>query len=103
MKSRNWFVGVALIVVGVVALLDSLGVIAFSWAVMRHLWPMLLVLVGIAVLPLKDWLKTLLLLVALAAGVLLYQHEAKVIAEKRSFSGWVSRTRHNLRSWSFGD
>lgn len=76
MKSRNLFFGIILIFIGVVALLTSLEVIDFSWRVAWHLWPMLLVFIGIAVLPIKDWLKAVLLIVALAVSVVLYQNEA---------------------------
>jgi hypothetical protein len=38
----------------------------------------LFIIVGVMILPLKDWLKALLLLATLFVGVLLYQHEANV-------------------------
>ena len=76
MKSRNLFLGLLFVAIGVVALLGSLDIIDFSWRIAWKLWPMVLIFVGIAVLPLRDWLKALLLLVALAVAVLLYQNEA---------------------------
>ena len=75
MKSRNLFIGIIFLFVGVVTLLATLDVIEFSWQVAWRLWPMLLIFVGIAVLPIKDWLKAVLLLITLAAGVLLYRYE----------------------------
>lgn len=80
MKSRNWFLGLIFLAIGVVALLASFDVIDFSWRIAWRLWPLMLVFFGIVILPVKDWLKAVLLVVALAAGVLLYQYEA----EKRS-------------------
>lgn len=76
MKSRNLFLGIFLLFIGVVSLLATLDVIDFSWAIAWKLWPMLFIFVGILVLPVKDWLKAVLLLAALGVGVLLYQHEA---------------------------
>lgn len=76
MKSRNLFLGIFLLFIGVVSLLATLDVIDFSWVIALKLWPMLFIFVGILVLPVKDWLKVVLLLVALGVGVLLYQHEA---------------------------
>ena len=73
MKSRNWFMGVLFIAIGVVALLATLGVIDFSWRMAWKLWPMLLVIIGIVMLPVKDWLKTVLVVAALAVSVMLYQ------------------------------
>ncbi len=75
MKSRNWFIGIIFVAVGVLSLLASLDVIDFSWRIAWRLWPLLLIFVGIAVLPIKEWLKAVLMLVALAIGVLLYQYE----------------------------
>ena len=81
MKSRNLFIGIILLFVGVVTLLTTLDVITVSWRIIWRLWPMLLIFIGIAILPLKDWLKAVLMLVALALGVLLYHQEAKKESE----------------------
>lgn len=75
MKSRNLILGVIILFVGVVSLLVSLDVVDFSWHIAAKLWPLLFVLVGVMVLPVKEWLKALLLLATLAIGVLLYQYE----------------------------
>lgn len=77
MKSRNLFLGLIIIFVGVIALLASIGAIDFSWRVAWRLWPMMLIVAGIAVLPLKEVWKALLLLATMALSVLLYQHEAE--------------------------
>ena len=76
MKSRNLFLGIILLFVGVVALLTSLDVIDFSWYVAGKLWPLLFIIAGVLILPVKDWLKAILLLATLFVGVLLYQYEA---------------------------
>ena len=94
MKSRNIFLGIVFLAVGVVSLLASIDVIDFSWRVAWRLWPMLLIFVGIAILPLKDWLKALLMVVALAVGVWLYQGEARKEAERRH-SSWST----SVRQW----
>ena len=76
MKSRSWFLGLLFVAIGVVALLGSLDIIDFSWRIALKLWPMVFVFIGILVLPLKEWMKAVLVLVALTASVLLYQYEA---------------------------
>ena len=76
MKSRNLFLGIIILFAGVIALLAALDVIDFSWIVAWKLWPMLFIIMGIAILPVKEWLRAVLLLAALALCVLLYQHEA---------------------------
>ena len=92
MNSRTLFIGIILLFVGVVTLLTTLDVITVSWRIIWRLWPMLLIFIGIAILPLKDWLKAVLMLVALALGVLLYHQEAKKESE-RCPSGWVNSAR----------
>lgn len=77
MKSRNLFLGIIFLFIGVVTLLAILDVIDFSWYVAWRLWPMLLIFIGIAILPLRDGIKALLLIAALAIGVLLYRYEAE--------------------------
>ncbi len=89
MKSRNLFLGIIILFIGVVTLLASFDVFDFSWRVAWKLWPMLLVFIGIAVLPVQDWLKAVLLVLALALGALLYHHEAQKQQVSR-VSGWVN-------------
>ena len=95
MKSRNLFLGVLILFTGVVALLSVLDVIDFHWSIFWRLWPMLLIILGIAILPLKDYLKALILLVALAFGCLLYHVEDRHYEEKPC-SGWV----FNKKNWN---
>ena len=76
MKSRNLLLGIIILFVGVVALLDTLDVIDFSWAVAWRLWPMLFIFAGVIILPVEEWLKAVLLIVSLALSVFLYQFEA---------------------------
>ena len=75
MKNRNLFVGVVLVCVGIISLLATLDVFEFRWSIVWRLWPMILVIIGIMVLPIKDWLKTVFLLLALAVSVFLYRYE----------------------------
>ena len=75
MKNKNLLLGIILLFVGVVALLASLDVIEFRWSIVWQLWPILLIIFGIMVLPVKDWLKVIMLLASLAGGILLYRYE----------------------------
>ncbi|MBO7616551.1 MAG: hypothetical protein J6T22_05035 [Bacteroidales bacterium] len=75
MKSRNLFLGIIILFVGVVALLSALNVIDFRWIVAWRLWPMLFIFAGIAILPIKEGWRAVLLLATLAVGVLLYRYE----------------------------
>lgn len=100
MKSRNLFIGIIILFVGVVALLASLGVISFSWSVAWRLWPLLLILLGVAILPISDYFRAGLLVLVLGAGCLLYHHEAKVHPDSFCCS-WFNH--HTQNHWDWDD
>lgn len=77
MKSRNLYFGIIILFIGVIALLSSLHVINFNWHSARTLWPIILVVVGISMLPLKDYLKGILLVLTLGAACLIYHFESQ--------------------------
>ncbi len=82
MKYKNVFWGVILVVLGILFILKNLSLIYFTWGDIWSLWPVLLILWGISILPLKSGLKLLLSLVAVVIAVL-------VIAERNG--GWDNR------------
>ena len=92
MKSRNLFIGIIVLFIGVVALLASLDVISFSWHIALRLWPLLLIFLGITILPANDYLKSALLVIVLGLGCLLYHNEAK------NYPGWFARSSFNNSS-----
>ncbi|MCL2414184.1 MAG: DUF5668 domain-containing protein [Bacteroidales bacterium] len=49
--------GYVLIFLGIVFFLQNFGWLVFSWSDFWRLWPLLLVFCGIAVIPMKNWLK----------------------------------------------
>ncbi len=67
MKFSNIFWGVILIFLGVVFILQNLGLVFFDWRSLWRLWPVILVLWGISILPVKSWIRMILTLVVLAA------------------------------------
>lgn len=77
MKNKRLFWGIILLFIGVIALLASLGVFEFSWLTARKLWPILLIIIGVMILPTNDTIKAIIFLVTLAIGCLLYHYEAK--------------------------
>ena len=77
MKSKNLFIGLLIVFIGVVALLASLNVFEFHWSILWRLWPMVLILLGIAILPINDYIKALILVLTLGLGCLLYHFENK--------------------------
>lgn len=99
MKSRNLFVGILILFAGVVALLSTLHVFDFHWSIAWTLWPMILIICGIAMLPLNEYLKSAILVVALGVSCLLYH------VENRGYEGNpVTRfiNRH-VSNWDWDD
>ena len=84
MKSRNLFIGIIILFIGVIALLAAFNVFDFSWTILWRLWPMMLILIGVMILPVKDWLKAILLVLTLCGSVLLYRYEAS-----QSWFNWL--------------
>lgn len=60
MSYRKIFWGVLLVIIGILFILKNTGVILFSWHTIWHLWPVLLILWGISLIPIKDWIKLVL-------------------------------------------
>jgi hypothetical protein len=60
MSYRKIFWGLLLVMIGVLFILKNTGVLFFSWFTIWHLWPVILILWGISIIPVKDWIKLLL-------------------------------------------
>ena len=60
MSYRKIFWGLLLVIIGVLFILKNTGVLFFSWHTMWHLWPVILILWGISLIPIKDWIKLVL-------------------------------------------
>ena len=94
MKSRNLFLGLLVILIGVVALLSALGVITFHWCLVWRLWPLGFIFLGVALLPTNKTIKAALLLLTFAIGCVLYHVENKHYDERPCCRFW-----HNLTVW----
>jgi hypothetical protein len=57
MKYRHVFWAFILIGIGVLFMLNNFGVIEFGMRAFWNLWPLILVLWGISILPVKEWIK----------------------------------------------
>ncbi len=70
MKAKNIIWGLVLVLIGVLFILKNLDIIYFSWHSIWRLWPLILVLVGVTILPVKDAVKVGLTLVVFIIGAL---------------------------------
>jgi len=71
MKYRYLFWGIILISIGLLFILNNLGIISFSWQAIWSLWPLILIFWGISILPIKGSIKVIIL-VAVVLGTLLF-------------------------------
>lgn len=70
MKYRYLFWGIILISIGLLFVLNNLGIIYFSWQAVWSLWPLILIFWGISILPVKANIKTIILLVSVVGTFL---------------------------------
>jgi hypothetical protein len=68
MKAKNVIWGLILVLIGVLFILKNLDIIYFSWYSIWKLWPVVLVIIGVAILPIKDVYKIILTVVVLIAA-----------------------------------
>ncbi len=69
MKFRNIFWGIILIFFGVLFTMENLNMIDFDWYNMWRLWPVIIILWGISILPVKDIIKIALVMVVLGGSI----------------------------------
>lgn len=69
MKFRNIFWGVILIFLGVLFIAENFGWLHFDWMNLWRLWPVIIVLWGIAILPAHSLIKTALTLLVLSGSI----------------------------------
>lgn len=99
MKSRNLFIGILILFIGVVALLSTLGVFSFHWSIVWRLWPFMFIILGISLLPVHEYVRSGLLVLALGLGCLFYHFENKNYEGnifkrffKRHFTQWNAKS-----------
>jgi len=68
MSYRKLFWGVLLIAFGLLIILKNFDVVHFTWYSVLRLWPLLLILWGISVIPAKDWIKLVLSILVIGVG-----------------------------------
>ena len=74
-KNDGFSKGIVLIIIGVIALLITFFEVAVDWHVVGKMWPVLLIAIGIGIMPINRWIRTVLILVLLALGYVAYQNK----------------------------
>lgn len=88
MKFRNIFWGVILIFVGVLFILQNLQLIHFDWMNLWRLWPVILVLWGVSILPANSWIKLVLTLLILGASIFFMVDQTSQWDDYQSRTEW---------------
>ncbi|MBU2649934.1 MAG: hypothetical protein KKA81_03290 [Bacteroidetes bacterium] len=98
MKYKNVFWGVILVILGILFILKNMEVIYFRWRDIWSLWPLLLILWGISILPLKSGFKLILSLLAVAVTVWV------VAAHSPGWTGYIhhdwEKPDKHMKAWS---
>lgn len=100
MSYRKIFWGVVLVLIGILFILKNVGVIFFDWMTIWRLWPLILILWGISLIPVKDYLKLIFSVVAIGLSFLLVSRYDKT--GYYSF-GWDGHNRHYEKNLDDGE
>jgi hypothetical protein len=84
MKQQNVFWGILLIALGTLFLLDRLDIFEFQWGVLVRLWPLLLILWGVSILPVQNFFKLLLAIAVGVLGIVMYGQQAEEYGNSKS-------------------
>jgi len=95
MSYRKIFWGLLLVIIGVLFILKNTGVLFFSWHTMWHLWPVILILWGISIIPVKDWIKLVLSLATVLVTFFAVQHYGPKDNQKWNFEWNDNNDRDN--------
>ena len=73
-KNTSFGNGIVLIVLGVIGLCITFFDIDLDWDILLDLWPILLIIIGICIMPINKWIKTALALSLVTLGIMAYQN-----------------------------
>lgn len=87
MSYKKIFWGVMLVLIGILFILKNIGVIFFDWQTIWRLWPIILILWGVSILPVKDYIKLIISIAAIGISIFLVNQYDK--------TGYYSFDRNN--------
>ncbi|NVO19664.1 MAG: hypothetical protein HXX13_08180 [Bacteroidetes bacterium] len=77
MSYRKIFWGVLLVLIGILFILKNTGILFFSWHTFWNLWPVILILWGVSLIPVKDWIKAVISLATIVIAFVVVQQFGK--------------------------
>lgn len=75
-KDKGFGQGITLIIIGVIFTMMTIFDFDIDWHIMSKLWPLLLIIIGVCVMPINKWIRFAITMVLLAVGVIAYQQTA---------------------------
>lgn len=104
MKSKGVFWGVILFTIGMLFLLRNLDVICFSWRAFFSLWPIVLVILGISLLPVKEFIRIILAFIVIILTIVFVANSPEFNSNERWPWDWNWHSDHyNDRNWNDED
>jgi len=99
MKYRHVFWAFVLIALGILFMLNNFGIFEFGWRALWSLWPLILILWGISILPIKDGIKIIALTAVLAFTVIFFNR----LSEQASWWNFHNFHYYSDRGWDDRD
>lgn len=76
-KDDGFGKGLTLIIIGVIALLITFFDFEIDWHVLSKLWPLLLIIIGVCIMPVNKWIRAAIALTLLLIGAVAYHQKAE--------------------------
>jgi hypothetical protein len=99
MKYRHVFWAVILIAIGTLFMLNNFGVLEFGFRALWSLWPLILILWGISILPIRDSIKVVALVAVVALTVAFFNQ----ISERSTWFRFNNFHGFSNRDWNDED
>lgn len=75
-KDNGFGKGLTLIIIGVIFTFVTLFDFEIDWHVMAKMWPLLLIIIGVCIMPINKWIRAVIALILLAFGTVMYHQKA---------------------------
>lgn len=75
-KDNGFGKGIILIIIGVIALMMTFFDFEIDWHLLSKMWPLLLIIIGVCIMPINKWVRTVIALILLVFGAVMYHQKA---------------------------
>ena len=80
-KNDGFGRGLTLIIIGVIALFITFFDFEIDWHMLVKLWPLLLIIIGVCIMPINKWVRTVVLFALVAAGLIAYHSKTENVTK----------------------